>query len=114
MPGNCTKLKNLNTINAPKVNQRSFLRSVACENFAKLILDAIWSDLDAIAALNLDQLMRRAACPSPLAAEADPVELFNIRSFFAHVQSPEYTSSEERLTGKAWVCKCSSVCKPNK
>src|SRR3546814_19935372 len=85
-----TKLKNRNTIKAPKVNQRRFLRSVACENFAKLILDAIWSALDAISALNLDQLLRRAACPSPLAAEAVPVELFNIRSFFEHVQWPEF------------------------
>src|SRR3546814_13238190 len=94
MPGNGTKLKNRNTIKAPKVNQRRFLRSVACENFAKLILDAIWSALDAISALNLDQLLRRAACPSPLAAEAVPVELFNIRSFFR---------SEERRGGKECV-----------
>src|SRR3546814_18508017 len=87
MPGNGTKLKNRNTIKAPKVNQRRFLRSVACDNFAKLILDAIWSALDAISALNLDQLLRRQACPSPFAADAVPVELFNIRSFFEHFQS---------------------------
>src|SRR3546814_13223090 len=86
MPGNGTKLKKRNTIKAPKVNQRRFLRSVACENFAKLILDAIWSALDAISALILDHLLRRAACPSPLAAEAVPVELFKIRVFFEHIQ----------------------------
>src|SRR3546814_8258014 len=55
MPGNGTKLKNRNTIKAPKVNQRRFLRSVSCENFAKLILDAIWSALDAISALRSEE-----------------------------------------------------------
>src|SRR3546814_8972678 len=106
MPGNGTKLKNRNTIKAPKVSQRRFLRSVACENFAKLILDAIWSALDAISALNLDQLLRRAACPSPLAAEAVPVELFNIRSFFEHVRSEEHTSELQSLMRISYAVFC--------
>ena len=50
MPGIGTKLRNRNTINAPSVNHKRFLRSVALLNFARLRLDASWSALDAMVA----------------------------------------------------------------
>ncbi len=48
MPGIGTKLSRRKMISAPRVNQSRFLRSVALAKLARLIVDAMFSAVDAM------------------------------------------------------------------